>query len=279
MKAERGSGRKAARRIVGLDFSGATAAGKAIWIAEGQEVRGQLAIDTCRPALELQGSGALRGTALPAVVRHLASLGDAIVGCDFPFGLPADMVRPLDWRGFLRDFPLRFRSAEAYRDACRAATGGREVKRACDREASTPFCVWNLRLYRQTWHGIAEILRPLALEHDARVLPMDGADDGHLWLAEVCPASFLKPRGLHQGYKGRSPGHRERRAAILDHLATERLLAVPAPHLNRVLLDNSGGDALDAVIAAVATWRNWKDGALAERPRTDIEKLEGRVYF
>jgi hypothetical protein len=279
LKAERASGRKAARRIVGLDFSGAVAAGKAIWIAEGHEARGLLVLESCRPALELPGSGAMRGTALPAVVRHLASLGDAIVGCDFPFGLPREVMGSADWRGFLNAFPARFRSAEAFRDSCRAATGGRELRRLCDVEAKVPFCAWNLRLYRQTWHGIAEILRPLVLEHDARVLPMEAALPDRLWLTEVCPASFLKRIRLYEPYKGRGAHHRAMRAGMLARLVADKLLAPLAPSLERRLLDDPGGDALDSVIAAVATWRNWRDGVFTEGPRSTVEALEGRVYF
>lgn len=274
---------RAERPFVGVDFSGATAAGKAIWLAEGRERRGILVIETCRPALGLPGAGAIRSLALPALVRHLRGLGPAIVGCDFPFSLPATLpaafVNGSDWRGFLAAFPERFPSAEAFRKACRAAGGGRELRRLCDVEAKVPFCAWNLRLYRQTWHGIAEILRPLVLEAGAVVLPMDAPVAERLWLAEICPASFLKRIKLYEPYKGRALGHRKRRETILRRLITDRLLAAPSPQIERTIIDDPGGDALDAVIAAVITWRNYRDGVLAERSRTAAEALEGRVYF
>lgn len=271
------------RPIIGLDFSGATAAGKAIWLAEGRERRGVLAIESCRPALALPGAGAMRALALPAVVRHLRGLGPAIVGCDFPFSLPVTLpdafVNGSDWRGFLAAFPERYRSAEAFRDACRAAGGGRELRRLCDVQAKVPFCAWNLRLYRQTWHGIADLLHPLVLEAGALVLPMDQPDADRLWLAEVCPASFLKRIRLYESYKGRAAAHRAMREAILRRLVADKLLAAPSPQIERTLLDDPGGDALDAVIAAVITWRNYKEGAFSEPPRSATEALEGRVYF
>lgn len=273
----------AERRIFGLDFSGAAAAGRAIWIAEGHESRGILVIGSCRPARDLPGGGAARTCALPAVVRYLRDLESAIVGCDFPFGLPAalygTLVDAANWRGFITVFPERFRSAEAFRDACRAVTGGRELRRLCDVEARVPFCAWNLRLYRQTWHGIAEILRPLVLDGGALVLPMDEPAEGRLWLAEICPASFLKRVKLYQPYKGRAAAHRAMRARILYRLVADRLLAAPGPAVERVVLDDPGGDALDAVIAAVVTWRNYRDGVFARPPRNPSEALEGRVYF
>lgn len=266
-----------------MDFSGAAAAGKAIWIAEGRVQRGLLAIDLCRPALALPGSGAMRALALPAMVRHLRGLGPAIVGCDFPFSLPIQLpdafVDGAGWRGFLADFSARYRSAEAFRDAARAATNGRELRRLCDVESKVPFCAWNIRLYRQTWHGIAELLRPLVLEAGAVVLPMDEPAEDRLWLAEICPASFLKRIKLYESYKGRAAGHRAMREAILRRLVADKLLAAPSPPIQRTLLDDPGGDALDAVIAAVITWRNYRDGVFEERPRSAAEALEGRVYF
>lgn len=270
---------KTDRPIVGVDFSGAAAAGRAIWIAEGRVARGALAIESCRPALDLPGAGAMRARALPALVRHLRSLGPAIVGCDFPFSLPLDFVAAPGWRGFVTAFPERFRSAAAFRDSCRATTGGRELRRLCDVESKVPFCAWNIRLYRQTWHGIAEVLRPLVIDGDALALPMDEPVDGRLWLAEICPASFLKRLALYAPYKGRTPAHRAMRADMLARLIADRLLASPAPALARRLVDDIGGAALDAVIAAVATWRNHRDGVFEERPRSAAEALEGRVYF
>ena len=223
----------------------------------------------------------MRTLALPAVIRHLRSLGPAVVGCDFPFSLPVGLDGAFDsrgWRGLLTDFPARYRSAEAFRDACRTLCNGRELRRLCDFEAKVPFCAWNLRLYRQTWHGIAEILRPLVLEADAVVLPMDEADPTRLWLVEVCPASFLKRIRLYESYKGRSADQRAMRETILSRLVADRLLAPPSPQIERTLLDDVGGDALDAAIAAVITWRNHKDGTLDKRPRTEAEALEGREY-
>jgi len=44
--------------------------------------------------------------------------------------------------------------------------------------------------------------------------------------------------------------------------------------MRRMLLDNEGGDALDAVIGAVATAR----ADLAKEPDA-FQRLEGRVYY
>lgn len=233
--------------------------------------------------MALPGSGTPRSLALPALVRHLRSLGPAVVGCDFPFSLPVTLPGAFadgaDWRGFLAAFPARFPCADAFRDACRAASDRRELRRLCDVEARVPFCAWNLRLYRQTWHGIAELLRPLVLDGDAVVLPMDAPRPDRMWLAEICPASFLKRVRLYESYKGRAATHRGMRQAILHRLISDRLLAAPSPRIERTLIDDPGGDALDAVIAAIIAWRNYEDGTLAEPPRSATEALEGRVYF
>jgi hypothetical protein len=268
------------RRILGVDFSGAAAAGRAIWIAEGKPARGgRLAIRSCMPALDLPGGSAMRSAALGGLVQHLSGLGPAVVGCDFPFSLPSHMIEAADWSSFVAAFPTRFRSAEAFRDLCRSQSDGRELKRLCDVEAKVPFGAWNLRLYRQTWHGIAGLLQPLLAAEAISVPPVTPLHPDRAWLVEICPASFLKRLRLYPSYKGRAPVARAARLEILQRLATERLLAPPSPDLERRLVDDIGGDALDAVIAAVITWRNYRDGVLAEGPRSATEALEGRVYF
>src|SRR5690606_7052289 len=137
------------RFFVGLDFSGAAAAGRAIWVAEGRERHGRMAIASSRPARDLPGGGTSRALALPAVLRHLRSLGPSIVGCDMPFSLPIALPGAFAdarcWCDFLTAFSGRFPDAEAFRNACRTASGGRELRRLCDIEAKVPFCVWNLR--------------------------------------------------------------------------------------------------------------------------------------
>lgn len=241
-------------RALGIDFSGAEDAGRAIWVASGVIEAQRLRIEWCLPGEALPGSGRQRTRCLEALRAFIAGQGAAAIGCDFPFGLPAALMGHDRWEDFVRCFAGRFATPEAFRAYCIEAAGGRELKRLTDREARTPFAAYNLRLYRQTYFGVRDLLAPLVREGAASVPPMQAPCAGVPWLLEICPASTLKQAGLYRPYKGRGEALRTARAEILDALACLIPFSLES-RLRLVLLNNSGGDALDAVIAAAATFR------------------------
>jgi hypothetical protein len=263
------------RRAIGVDFSGARDAGRAIWIAEGAIRKSGLELVDCRPAAELPNGARPRAPALAALVAYLGQQTDAVIGCDFPVGLPKILVEEADWPGFLMQFAKRHTNAEAFRADCRKRSE-HELRRPTDIEAKTPFCAWNLRLYRQTYHGIADLLAPLVAAGRATVGPMQPPAEGRAWILETCPASVLKRLGLYRSYKGRAATQVRNRRAILDALVEHGALAAPARKLRAALVADPGGDALDAVIAALAA------AAAARRnhpPASAEEMLGGKVYF
>ena len=80
-------------RILGIDFSGDSDAGARIWIAAGRREDGPLSVTDCRPAMQLPGGARAPGIALSALRTHVLTDADTIAGCDFPFSLPAELVR------------------------------------------------------------------------------------------------------------------------------------------------------------------------------------------
>jgi hypothetical protein len=248
----------ARRLIVGLDFSGAIDAGRKIWIARGSAHGDALDVSACLPAAALPGSAVARQQCLPALRGYLASLGAAAVGCDFPFSLPRALVPEQRWQEFVLAFASRYPTAEAFRQAWRAATGGREPRRACDRDARTPFSPGNVRIYRQTHAGIVELLAPLVREGRVRVLPMQPPAADLPLLIEVCPASALKRLGLYRPYKGRDDALASMRSRIMTALEEAGDLRV-ASAVREVALRDTEGDALDSVIAALVTFRVLRD--------------------
>jgi hypothetical protein len=261
-------------RILGIDFSGAQDAGRKIWIAEARSCEGALAIESCRPADELPDSGRRPDLAIAALARHIVAEADTIAGCDFPFSLPADLLHEGDWRTFALAFRERFPDPKVFHDSCHRETGGIEVKRRTDREDKTPFNSFNLRLYRQTWWGIGHLLGPLVARDAARVWPQQEPHPKKPLIVEVCAACSLIRLDLYPSYKGRMLGHRKARQRILDHLVADGYLAAPGRRLRSLLLDNQGGDALDAVIGAIAVNR-----CRLDHRRDRIDRLEGRVYY
>lgn len=266
-------------RIVGIDFSGAAAAGAAIWIAEARLDDGRVRIESCRPAAALPASHRDRDRCLPALVAHIGQLRRAIIGCDFPFSLPATMIEAPDWRAFALAFGERFPSAQAFLEDCRRRGNGREIRRACDRDSRVPFAAYNLRIYRQTYHGIRDFLAPLVRDGVAVVRPMETANGELPWVVETCPASTLKHADLYPSYKGASTAAREARRRIVRGLVRYGLLSPLPPFLQRLAIENTGGDALDSMIAAAATGRAYLAGAFAQPVLHTHEHLEGRVYY
>jgi hypothetical protein len=257
--------------FLGVDFSGGANAGRKIWLACASSAGDRLRIEACFRAEVLPGSGRTLARCLPALRGFLAAQTGSVIGLDFPFTLPAVLLEGCEtWETFVTGFVDRFADAEAFRRWSMAAAGGRELRRRCELASRTPFCAWNLRLYRQTFAGIAGVLAPLVAKDAVSVVPLQAPIHGRPILAEICPASTLKRRGLYRPYKGREPERRAARAAILDALQSE--LAV-APAIAAILLDDAEGDALDSALAALAASRI--DLASPPVPASD---LEGFVY-
>jgi hypothetical protein len=269
------------RRVHGIDFSGAVDAGRRIWIASGVTRGGALEIEACGPASERLGTEPSPVTCLRVLRAFIRGERAAIVGCDFPFGLPEPLVDAPTWAVFARTFPRRFRNAEEFRLWCVGRSDGRELRRVTDRETRTPWSAYNRRLYRQTYFGIAHVLSPLVRDRAVCVLPMQRASSGLPWLVEVCPASLLKKEGLAGGYKGGSRRARAERRAVRRRILRHFEQTVPlrvAPALRSAILDDPGGDALDSVIAAVAAYRAVRDPTARTRHSQTAYALEGYVF-
>lgn len=261
-------------QVAGVDFSGARAAGKNIWIAEGAVTPEGVKIETLARAADLPGGANAFDPAMSALVNRVAKLTEHVIGFDFPFSLPAQLISEPTWTSYVRKFVTDFADPDTFRDHCRHQTNGREFKRATDTEARVPWCAYNLRLYRQTWAGIRHVLYPLIEQRGARVIPMQKPVKGKPLLAEICPASTLKAEGLYVPYKGRGDGLRAARADILRSVTRRGLLSPVRGKLRETILENTGGDALDAVLSAIAAARI--DTA---KPRNDLDRIESRVYF
>ncbi len=264
-------------RFFGVDFSGAVDAGRRIWIAEIAAEPDALRVLTCHPACELPGAPHDRDEVHAALVAHIAGAGAATFGLDFPFSLPAQLLGAESWADFADGFAARFPDPSAFRRDCARAADNRELRRDTDRAAKVPWCAYNLRLYRQTYHGIRDVLAPLVAADAARICPMQSPAPGKPILLEICPASALKRLGLyrrHAGYK--SSNGAAQRAALRDAVTSHWRLAIP-PAIRARIVANSGGDALDSVIAAAVAADVPRRG-LSFHAADRTQALEGVVY-
>lgn len=266
-------------RLYGVDFSGAKDAGAKIWLAEGDLTPGGLVVTRLFQARALPDSGVAVERAMPALRRFVADSRGAAFGFDFPFAVTDAATGARPWAEFVGDFLARYPDADSFRGACRAATGGKEIKRATDRVARVPFNAFNLRCYRQTYRGLAELIAPLVLSAEAVALPMQAPSGDLPWLLEICPASTLKRGGLYQdSYKGLSEAHRFARARILEAVASRERLAIDNPTIAELAIANPGGDALDAIIALGATARAVRAPFAMEPECEAVHRSEGYIY-
>ena len=264
--------------VHGVDWSGARDAGRRIWIASAKRSdSGRLLVQRLIRGEQLSNSGRTRERCLPALIQWISGQGGCAIGLDFPFSLPRSLMDFECWEEFVIRFATLFPDPESFRSWCNVRAGGKELKRLTDRVAKTPFSPYNLRLFRQTYWGIAGVLNPLLTHQKAVMLPMQAARAGVPWLLETCPASLLKRLGLYAPYKGNGNRKYRERRHIIDSIAEHERITV-SRGLKKLMLDDIGGDALDATLAAVAVARAVKDPDFPYPEWQPDYALEALVY-
>lgn len=265
----------------GIDFSGAARPGDDIWLASACPTADGLRLDSCVSAGE-QFDATGREAVLSALRAWLADV-DGVAGLDVSFGLPRVLV-PTEacdsWPAFLRWFGATFAGDDgksmqtALKERARASDAdGIELKRRTDSPtgASSPYSF--ITRY-QTLHGIRDVLAPLVLGERAGVEPMAPSEGPTL--CEIYPAATLRALCLpDQQYKGnKHDGECARREEIVAGLREWGMAMDDA--LAERLVDESGGDALDAVVGAVAVARAVGDEFAVDEDRYD--PLEGYIH-
>ncbi|HKG92563.1 MAG TPA: hypothetical protein VKA84_11745 [Gemmatimonadaceae bacterium] len=300
MSAARKGGRPARRRrfgtVFGVDFSGARLAGRTTWVAKAvAQPRRRGESDprlrlTELASLERICGTAERGASMAALVRAIGQSRGALWAIDAPFGLPVEVrdAQTASWwqllrfvRGWKQDGYDLGLWALARADAL---GGPRHIFRATDRAARAPFDAYHYRIIYQTYHAMRDVLWPLRRVQGTVILPFQYARlaSARRVVMETCPGSTLKRLGLpHQNYKqpegGPLTARRKRtRREILAGL--ERHIEIPAQHRLRIARD-PGGDALDAVIAAVGGSTSFAATDHAAVGRDSRFRREGFLYF
>jgi len=278
--------------IHGVDFSGAKLAGRNIWVARlerrGVSKSRRFAL-TELACLEHACGTAERAAALSHLVAMIKSSDGALWSMDFPFGLPLEVLeKGTRWPQQI-EF-LRRWGEDAYGVGleclarARRLGGPMHIRRLTDVEAKAPFDCYHYRIIYQFFYGLRDVLGPLANTRGTAILPFQyrRLPSARRVLVETCPSSTLKRLGLpYQNYKQPAGGPltprrlRTRRAIVED--VSRRLLI--EPRHRRVIMRNGGGDALDAVLAAVGgeyAWGAADHRRIARHPRYP---LEGHLYF
>ncbi|MCO8120540.1 DUF429 domain-containing protein [Stieleria sp. TO1_6] len=259
------------RRVIGVDFSGAALSGKTAWAAEMTSTA-PLRIGDAAPQFQLVSlkplgklaAGDERQRVNEYLVDRIVNARQTFWGCDFPFGLPIEL-RLGDWGAQLsRVGKFAGQAAEFGRwlvERTEKRVGRKHVRRSTDSETKTPFDCYHYRIIYQTFHGMRDVLRPLSDQPSVCVLPFqyDRLPSGRVssLVVEACPSSTLKRWRLpHQHYKqsgGKAPlaVHRATRRVILKQLSQ---FVQISPYRRRQIMNDPGGDALDAVLSGVGAW-------------------------
>lgn len=278
----------------GVDFSGARLAGRNIWVARCvAESPARLVLTSLDRLEELAGT-AERGPALAHLVTLVCQSSAALWGMDFPFGLPIELFPKGHRWPKVFDFVNGF-ADDAYECGMTCVRRARRMKshpvrktahhvrRLTDVEAKAPFDTFHYRLIYQTFFGLRDVIDPLRRSPGTAVLPFQyrKLPTAERVVVECCPSSVLKRMGLpHQNYKQPTGGpltakRRRTRHAILAGLA-EHVEVSDA--FRRVVMRNPGGDALDAVIAAVGALHGFREADHAAVARHERFPREGRMY-
>lgn len=270
--------------VHGVDFSGAKLAGLNAWVA-CVELNRKRVVSLDRLG-DLAGNDE-RAVALAYLANRIVESRRTLWGIDFPFALPLEVVDERwtlgDQLGWLRTLPA---DAYAFGRSCvetALARGHRmHVRRETDKETKTPFDCYHYRIVCQTFYGMRDVLGVIHHSPGTVVPPFDALPDRfERAVVEACPGSTLKRWGVpHNNYKQPAGGPLEpkrikNRRIILDRL---KQAVEIEPKFIRRIQRNGGGDALDAVLAAVGAWESWQATdflAVAAHPRYS---REGRIF-
>ncbi|WP_373189673.1 hypothetical protein [Halolamina sp.] len=280
--------------VYGVDFSGAKDAERNVWIAGGPLTVDGLDIETLGMAKSvLPGDVSGQAETHAALVNWLRGRESAVVGLDFSFGLPSTLLDavdkpPTDWPVFLDTFSLTNcadpnQFEDWGKERTRAATNGDRafLKRETDGPvgASSPYGFIGSTI---TFYGIRDVLAPLVRGSDggeavATAAPMQGQTfEPPLTLLETYPAGALDRLGLcRDRYKGAGDGAQKRRQRNLSGLEELTPVSVDEADADRIV-DNTGGDALDAVVAAAAALEALENGFAIDENR--YNEREGYIY-
>lgn len=289
--------------MVGIDFSGAALSGKTAWAAELEAAELEAAeleaansppdhTTTAFRLVSLHPLGRLAGgdereTINRYLVDRISADSKTFWGCDFPFGLPLELDLGC-WEDQLSHVSEFSGSAKGFGlslvERTEQRLGTKHVRRQTDRETQTPFDCYHYRIIYQTFHGMRDVLAKIADKPDVAVLPFQYAKLGKKTrsvVVEACPSSTLKRLHLpHQRYKqsgGKPPDdvHKQTRRRILARIKQHVEIS---PHRRKVIMNDPGGDALDAVLAGLGAWLGAASTDHQAVARHERYSSEGRVY-
>ena len=244
--------------IIGIDFTSAPTRRKPITAATGVLAKELLRIESVR-----------RLPSFNAFEKELAKPGPWVAGIDFPFGQPSRLVQALGWPQSWRACVLHVedlgkgafeRTVRAYSEG--RPDGDKQHRRSTDVRARSlsPMKLDFQPVGKMFFQGAPRILRS-----GASIVPCAPSDSDRV-IVEAYPAlaaeALADTRSYKNDAKSRQTSTREdARRRIVARLTGERcrteysLVVQLEPGIRRSLVEDAGGDMLDAVLCALqAAW-------------------------
>lgn len=250
-------------RALGVDWSGGKKAHKKVWSAGVEFSPTGCSLVTVGRPFAAGGPPTVSG----GFASWLAGQSFDTAGFDFCFGLHSDHIKALNLpasgpAAVGAATQARWQTAEGFRQAV-----GQELKRKTDVTQAAPFAPTNLRMFRQTYWGLRAMLSV------TEAVPPWSYNTGRT-VAEVLPAQVAKLIAPGCSYKKKG-GAAERTAMVAALKATCRMVVPEASE--KILIDDKCGDAIDAVLAAVAAASSWASG-FAGAPPAAATTGEGWIF-
>ena len=280
--------------IIGVDFSGAIANDP--WVTRAAFQNGGLMLESCFP---------LPREELTERLLALCGNPNAVVGMDFPFGLPTPFAKAeFKFEGTLMpemwEIIAKQDNLAKYIADIRPRLRRTDLRRFnnCQRQwdkmhfpgvALSPLKPARPEMFPMTFYGM-KMLHTLWDESDCKVPPLDDAGRNGATLLETMPGAVLWrfgfERSVYKGYKNGASA-RSRRKEIVKHLPSKsEEFGVQLENLDRFSdLCIGVHDCLDSAVAAIAAAIWAKDKTLFHRPQDhqdpavlEAAKREGCIY-
>lgn len=246
--------------IYGVDFSGSQEACKKIWICKSVPTDDGLQIQKCWN-LEKENGPISLGKSLEMLTNFINRNNDSVFGLDFPFGLPVCLLCENDWESFVKRFHEQYKDPAQFYDDSHSMVE-KEPKRLTDIDTKSPWSPIFNYLHKQTYYGIKNVLYPLIRNNSVSIHPMQSLEESKPWVIEICPSSTLKFENLDCSFKKKGKKVKEsenNRKLIIQRLIEKKLITKISHEVVVSAVSDREGDALDSIIAAVATYRALKN--------------------
>jgi hypothetical protein len=273
--------------IHGVDFSGAKQAGRFLWWATLQPHGARWHLSRLT-SLERHIGTAQRNAVLAHLVQAIRDSDQALWALDFSFGLPCGVLSPEPhWHEVFALVASMGDDALAFGRTCRQRALARghsgQLLRQTEREQGTPLGAYHYRLVYQTFFGIRDVLAPLREDWQTALVPFqyDRVHTARRVVVEGLPAASLRRWGLPcRGYKEAEgaapcPERKAVRRQIVDSLCE---WIVISSEQQTTMVQNPGGDALDAVVAAWGAYEAWKAADHSALAGDSVYRIEGREF-